>query len=149
MYTEEYEKRGYPIRSFLVKLLLVVIFVLLLVWLLPKFIVPRLNTTNNSNSSSCKGSSTCEVLGLDALTSQIFSDNLERMRDAAITYYTADRLPTEVGASDQMTLSDMIGKKLIVPLIDKNNKAVDVDKSYVKITKMNDEYLLKVNIKDS
>jgi len=148
MYTEEYEKRGYPIRSFLVKLLLVVIFVLLLVWLLPKFIVPRLNTTNNNNSS-CKGSSTCEVLGLDALTSQIFSDNLEKMRDAAITYYTADRLPTVVGDSSTMTLGDMIGKKLIVPLIDKNNKAVDTEKSYVKITKMNDEYLLKVNIKDS
>ena len=63
------------------------------------------------------------------------------MKDAAITYYTADRLPTEVGASQQMSLSDMIGKKLIVPLIDKNNKAVDVEKSYVKITKMNDEYI--------
>ena len=149
MYTEEYEKRGFPIGSFLVKLLLVVIFVLLLVWLLPKFILPRLNTSSTSNTSSCKGSSTCEVVGLDALTSQIFSDNLEKMKDAAITYYTADRLPTVVGDSQQMTLSDMIGKKLITPLIDKNNKAVDVEKSYVKITKMNDEYLLKVNIKDS
>ena len=150
MYTEEYEKRGYPIRNFLIKFLLVVIFVLLLVWLLSKFVVPRLNSgTSTTNNTSCKGSTTCEVLGLDALTSQIFADNLERMKDAAITYYTADRLPTEVGSSDQMSLSDMIGKKLIVPLIDKNNKAVDVDKSYVKITKMNDEYLLKVNIKDS
>ena len=111
MYTEEYERRGYPIRSFLIKLILVVIFVLLLVWLLPKFIVPRLNTNANSNSSTkatttCKGGTTCEVSGLDALTSQIFADNLEKMRDAAITYYTADRLPTVVGDSKQMTLSD-------------------------------------------
>ena len=148
MYTEEYEKRGYPIGSFLIKLVLVVIFVLLLVWLLPKFIVPKLNVGTNNNTS-CKGSSTCEVKGLDALTSQIFANNLEKMKDAAITYYTAERLPKTVGESDQMTLSDMIGKKLVTPLIDKNNKAVDVEKSYVKITKMNDEYLLKVNIKDS
>ena len=146
MYTEEYEKRGFPIKNFLMKLVLVVIFVLLLVWLLPKFITSNVQT---ENKSSCNGSSTCDLSGLNALTSQIFADNLARMRDAAITYYTADRLPAEVGESQQMTLSDMIGKKLIVPLIDKNNKAVDVEKSYVKITKMNDEYLLKVNIKDS
>ena len=149
MYTEEYEKRGYPIRSFLIKLLLVVIFVLLLVWLLSKFVLPKLNSSNTTNNASCKGSTTCEVLGLDALTSQIFANNLEKMRDAAITYYTAERLPATIGESKQMTLGEMIEKKLVVPLIDKNNKAVDVDKSYVKITKMNDEYLLKVNIKDS
>ena len=135
MYTEEYEKRGFPITSFLIKLVLVVIFVLLLVWLLPKFIVPRLTTSDSGTSSNCKGSATCEVSGINALTSQIFADNLERMKDAAITYYTADRLPTVVGESEQMSLSDMIGKKLITPLIDKNNKAVDLEKSYVKITK--------------
>ena len=45
-----------------------------------------------------------------------------------------------------LTLSDMIGLKIIVPLVDKNNKAVDVEKSYVKITKSNDEYILKINI---
>ena len=154
MYTEEYERRGYPIRNFLIKLLLVIIVILLLVWLLSKFVVPGLSNTSNTNksingNSSCKGSTTCEVVGLDALTSQIFADNLVRMRDAAITYYTADRLPTVVGDERTMTLKDMIDKKLVTPLIDKNNKAVDVNKSYVKITKMDKEYLLKVNIKDS
>ena len=150
MYTEEYEKRGFPITSFLIKLLLVVIAILLVIWLLSKFILPRFNNTSPANSNSgCKSSTTCEVLGLDALTSQIFADNLVRMRDAAISYYTADRLPAEVGESHQMTLKEMLDKKLVVALIDKNNKAVDVEKSYVKITKMNDEYLLKVNLKDS
>jgi hypothetical protein len=48
-----------------------------------------------------------------------------------------------------MTLSEMIGLKIITPLVDKNNKPVDVEKSYVKITKAEDEYILKVNIKDS
>ena len=60
---------------------------------------------------------------------------LERMKKAAITYYTDERLPKNVGDSATMTLSDMIGLKIIVPLVDKNNKAVDVEKSYVKITK--------------
>lgn len=137
MYNEEYENRGFPFRDFLLKLILVIIFVFLLVWLLPKFIEPVI--VENSGST----------VDVSALTSQIFSDNLEKMKDAAISYYTDERLPQEVGESDKMTLSDMIGKKIITPLIDKNNKPCDVEASYVQITKMDDEYLLKVNLKDS
>ena len=150
MYTEEYERRGFPIRNFLLKLLLVIIFVILLAWLLPKFIVPAINKANgkNNNAEACK-SAICDSTGISALTSQIFQDNINKMKDAAITYYTKERLPQEVGSSYTMTLSDMIGKKIILPLVDKNNKPCDVEKSYVKITKQNDEYLLKVNLKDS
>lgn len=139
MYTEEYEHKGFPFRDFLLKLILVIIFVFLLVWLLPKFISPKI-VNNNTKSSN---------VDLSPLTSQIFADNLEKMKDAAISYYTDERLPQEVGASNTMTLSDMIGKKLIVALIDKDNKACDVEKSYVKITKLDEEYLLKVNLKAS
>lgn len=142
MYNEEYENRGFPFKNFLLKLILIIIFVFLLVWLLPKFIAPVIsknleknNTVNNSKIS--------------AIASQIFYDNLERMKDAAISYYTNERLPEEVGTSTKMTLSDMIGKKIITPLVDKNNNAVDVEGSYVKITKTEDEYILKVNLKDS
>lgn len=141
MYTEEYEHRGFPFRDFLLKLILIIIFVFLLVWLLPKFISPKLVNTTTEESG--------EQVDISSLTSQIFSDNLEKMKDAAISYYTDERLPKEVGESDKMTLSDMIGKKLIVALIDKNNKACDVEKSYVKITKLDEEYILKVNLKDS
>ena len=142
MYTEEYESKGFPFKDLVLKLVLVVIFIFLLVWLLPKFISPTINT------KECN-SKTCDVSGIDALTSQIFMDNLERMKEAAISYYTDERLPKEVGDSDTMTLSDMIGKKLLVALIDKNNKVCDLEKSYVKITKLDDEYVLKVNLKDS
>lgn len=142
MYTEDYENRGFPFRDFLLKLILIIIFVFLLVWLLPKFITPKVIENNISESSE----NTDEI---KALGSQIFNDNLERMKEAAINYYTDERLPKEIGESDTMTLSDMIGKKIITALIDKNNKAVDVEKSYVKITKADDEYILKVNIKDS
>ena len=149
MYTEEYNRRGFPIRDFILKLILVIIFVFLLVWLLPKFISPTINNTTLASSQKECPTGTCDLSGLDALTSQIFADNMERMKDAAISYYTDERLPQEVGKSETMTLSDMIGKKIIVPLVDKNNKACDVEKSYVKITKTDDEYILKVNLKDS
>ena len=148
MYTEEYEKKGFPIKGFLMRLLLVIIFVLLLVWLLPKFIKPVVSN-DSKTTSNCVSGATCDLSGLDALTSQIFADNIERMKNAAISYYTDERLPKSVGDSSELTLSEMIGKKLLPALIDKNNKAVDVEKSYVKITKSDSEYLLKVNIKDS
>ena len=148
MYTEEYEKKGFPIKGFIMRLLLVVIFVLLLVWLLPKFIRPVVST-DSKTTSNCVSGATCDLSGLNALTSQIFADNIERMKNAAISYYTDERLPKTVGDSSQLTLSEMIGKKLLPALIDKNNKAVDVENSYVKITKSDSEYLLKVNIKDS
>ena len=138
MYTEDYENKGFPFRDFLLKLILIIIFVFLLIWLLPKFISPKVVNNNTS-----------EITEIQALGSQIFNENLNKMKEAAITYYTDERLPKEIGESDKMTLSDMIGKKLIIALIDKNNKAVDVEKSYVKITKADSEYILKVNIKDS
>ncbi len=138
MYTEEYESKGFPFRDFLLKLILIIIFAFLLIWLLPKFISPTVINKDQSTS-----------VDLSPLTSQIFADNLEKMKNAAISYYTTERLPKEVGEYDKMTLADMIGKKIILPLIDKNNKPCDVEKSYVKITKADDEYILKVNLKDS
>ena len=143
MYTEDYENRGFPFRDFLLKLILIIIFVFLLVWLLPKFISPK--TVENNNSSNNNNSNS----EISATNSQIFMDNINMMKEAAISYYTDERLPKEVGTYEKMTLSDMIGKKLIVALVDKNNKACDVEKSYVKITKTDDEYILKINLKDS
>ncbi len=133
MYTEEYEKRQFPFRDFLLKIILVIIFVFLLVWLLPKFIAP----------------STSNVTDISPLTSQIFGDNLEKMKEAAISYYTTERLPSELGESKKMTLREMIANNLVIPFVDKNGKACDVDDSYVKITKEENEYLLKVNLKCS
>ena len=42
MYEEE-EKRGFPLRDLIVKLIVAVVFVLLLVWLLPKVDLTGLN----------------------------------------------------------------------------------------------------------
>ncbi len=142
MYTEDYENRGFPFRNFLLKLILIIIFVFLLAWLLPKFIAPAVVKNLDTEISIDNNQ-------LDALGNQIFNDNLNAMKEAAILYYTEERLPKEIGQSDKMTLSDMIGKKLISALIDKNNKACDVDASYVQITKADEEYILKVNLKDS
>lgn len=144
MYTEEYEHKGFPFKNFLIKLFLVIVFVLLLVWILPKFITPTTIVNENGNKSKDNNSS-----NVAALNSQIFQNNMDKMKEAAISYYTDDRLPSTVGDSKTMTLNEMIKEKIISTLIDKNNKECDGEKSYVKITKLDDEYLLKVNLKDS
>ncbi len=141
-------EREFPFKDFLTKLILVIVFVLLLVWLLPKFITPTI-VQENCNGTKKSGSGSECSLAYSSLTSQIFQDNLDKMKAAAISYYTVERLPQSIGDTDKMTLADMYEKKLLTTLIDKNNKQVDSESSYVEITKMDEEYLLKVYIKDS
>ena len=148
MYTQDYDSKGFPYRDFLLKLILVIVFALILVWFLPKFIQPKIVQQNCADGKKANVEE-CSNVGLNALTSQIFQDNLDRMKDAAISYYTNDRLPQEAGGKAKMTLGDMISKKLLTELYDKNNKKVNQDESYVEITKMDNEYLLKVSITDS
>ena len=76
----------------------------------------------NAAYSSSSTSKTSIASALSPLTSQIFADNIDKMKEAAISYYTDSRLPKNVGDSETMTLSDMIGKKIIVALVDKNGK---------------------------
>ena len=120
MYEEE-EKRGFPLRDLIVKLIVAVVFVLLLVWLLPK-------------------------VDLTGLNNRIFKDNVNDMKEAAITYFTTDRLPSKVGDNVTMTLKEMQDKKLVLDLIDSNNNKCDIDKSYVKIVKEKNEYLMTVSL---
>ena len=122
MYTEDGERRRFPILSFIAKLVLIIIFVLLLVWLLPK---PNLSGLND----------------------RIFKDNVRDMKEAAENYFTTDRLPQEEGDSVTMTLQEMLDKKLLLPFKDKDGKSCDTQNSYVKITKMEEEYELKVYLK--
>ena len=85
MYTEEeYDTRNrrrgsFPLRDFLLKLILIIIFVLLLVWLVP--------WPNNKS-----------------LTDRIFNANVQEMKNAALLYFTEERLPENVGDKKTITL---------------------------------------------
>lgn len=131
MYTEENEKRGFPFRDFLLKLILIIVFVLLLVWLVPW---PK----GNSNGYD-----------FGSLKAQIFNSNLQTMKEAAITYFTTDRLPVNVGDRKTLTLQEMLDMKLLVPFVDKDGKSCDIVNSYVTLEKGEKEYIMKVNLKCS
>jgi len=122
MYTEYEEKKGFPIRDFLIKLVLIIVFVLLLLWLLP---IPNMKGINNT----------------------IFNANVQTMKDAAINYFTDERLPKNVGDKVTLTLKEMLDLKLLLPFTDKNGDTCDVNKSYVTLEKKETEYLMTVHLK--
>ena len=115
------ERRGITIKDLLIRLILIIIFIFLLIWLFP---MPNLKPLNN----------------------QIFADNVARMKDVAKSYYTTERLPKNVGDSKKMTLQEMIDNHLILPLTDSKGKTCSATESYVEITKMENEYVIKVNL---
>ena len=79
--------------------------------------------------------------------SNVFRENIKYMQEAAESYFTDDKMPTEVGGEVKMTLSEMIEKKLILPFVDKDGNSCDLYNSYVTITKqIDDSYILKTNL---
>lgn len=126
MYTDEEERRGLPIKTFLISFILIIILVLLLVWLLP---MPNMKVFND----------------------RIFNANIQEMKNAAIPYFTTEKLPQKIGDSTTLTLQEMLDLKLLLPFTDKNGDYCDTEKSYVTLTKKGDKddsyYEMKVNLK--
>ncbi len=130
MYTEEYDKRPFPFRDFLLKFIIIVIFALFLIWLIPKFTSPK---TKASETTSSK----------------VFQKNLATMKQASINYYSKKaNLPVD-GNKEVITLRQMISKKMLSAFTDNKRKACNVDKSYSEIYSENGEYILKVKLKCS
>ena len=141
MYTDNEQKTGLPIKTFLLSLILIIIFILLLMWLLP---MP--NSSKNSNNGGSNNNDNSS--GLAALTNRIFNANIQEMKGAGVLYFTKDKLPNKKGESVILTLKEMLDKKLILPFTDKNGNACDSAKSYVSLTKIDDNnYEMKVNLK--
>ena len=119
------ENRRFSWTDLFIKIILVAIFVLFTVWLL------SLSTKGLSNS-------------LDVLTDNIFSQNMEKMKEVGKEYFTLERLPEKVGDIKTLTLKEMYEKKLILSLNDKNGNACSAENSYVSIERYDNEYQMKV-----
>lgn len=126
MYNEDYEKTYFPYRNFFIKIIIVIAIALILAWIIPKIF-------NNKQE-------------IEGISNDVFSNNLEKMKSVAISYYNEDNLPLTIGTNKKMTLNNMIKNKLIKKLADKDGNICDQNKSFIKITKKENEYLLKVNL---
>ena len=122
MYNEDDEKKVMPIRFFLGILILIIIFVLLLLWLLPM---------SNIGDSH-----------------RLFKTNMEEMKQAAIQYFDMDTLPQNEGETTKVTLGELMDKKYILKVTDKDGKECNKTKSYVSITKKSDDtYEMKTKLR--
>ena len=137
MYEERRDK--FSVKDILIQVLFVAIFIFLLMWLFPMKKDVK-NALKNLN---------IETANLQPLYDQIFNNNVQTMKEAAISYYTTPRLPEKIGDEKKMTLADMLKNNLVLSFSDSKGKQCDLLESYVSITKMSDEYILKVNLKCS
>ncbi len=125
MYEEN--RSGFPVKKVILAILVLVVIFFILMWLFPT----KGYLNNNSESAS---------------VTKTFSENIELIKDAAMGYYTDERLPQNTGDTEKMTLNDMIDKHLITEPVDSNNERCDLEKSYVEVTKEETEYLMKINL---
>lgn len=116
------ENRKNKTIKILLKLIFAILLVVLFAWLLSMFL--KSNFKNEYNN--------------------VFQDNLIRMKEAGISYFTNDRLPSEDGQFEKITLGDMYDLKLILEIKDANGKLCSSSDSYVKVTKNDEEYQMKV-----
>ena len=133
MYEERREK--FSFKSFFLTLLLVLLFVFLMLWLFP-----------TKSYVDEKLQSTYDLERLSVLYDEIFANNVERMKDAAIGYFTNERMPQTVGETKKLTLREMYDLHLVLKMKDKDGNPCDTEKSYVEMTKFTEEYRLKVNL---
>ena len=137
-----YEERRntFSVRDIFLQLLMVILFVFIMIWLFPTKSYLKDNFVGKEELKS-------EISEqLQAIYGRLFADNIESMRDAAQGYFTNARLPQKIGDSVTLTLGEMYEKKLVLSFKDSNNESCDINKSYVKVTKMNDEYQMKVQL---
>ncbi len=142
MYEERRE--SFSIRDFLLQVLFVVLFVLILIFLFPTKSYVKKYVDDNKVETDLESGYDLDKLAV--LYDQIFANNVATMKDAAIGYYTNERLPQKVGDKSKMTLQQMYDRHLVLTLKDKEGNACSPTQSYVEITKYEDEYQMKVNL---
>lgn len=134
MYTEDYQYNGFFFRKIVLKLLLILTIILLVIWIIPKF-------------TSYKPSNKKKTINIkeENINNSTISENFSKLKAASLLYYKENKLPKEKNDIELVTLKELQKEKLITELIDSNGRTCDSKKSYVKLTKIeDDDYLLKI-----
>ena len=143
MYTES--RNNFSLRNVILQFLFLALLVFILLWIFPT------KKDMKKATKSSKNDQTQTIItnnaDLSILYDRIFNENIMSMKDAAQSYYTTERLPQKVGDTTKITLREMLAKKIVLPFKDKNGKQCDLDASYVQITKKDNEFVMKVNLK--
>lgn len=123
-----YESKETSIKGIVVTVLLIILVICILIWIFPtKKDIKGISGSNN-----------------EPLLSEIFGRNIRVLQNAGRAYYYSATLPKNVGDSTNVTLGELVNKKMLLNLTDKNGKTCNQDASYVQLTKKdNGEYEMK------
>ena len=130
MYVEDDDRRE-TLKSVFFKIVLVVLLIFVLMMLFPtkgfvtNYVDEKVKETKGSDN---------------------FNNNLLAMATAGSGYFTSSRLPKETGDTVKMTLGEMYENKLLVKFTDSNNRTCNNNKSYLEVSKDENEYTMKVNL---
>lgn len=113
-------------KNFFIKIILVFIILLVLVFIYTKVKVDKVGDNLDEN--------------------QTFYSNLNKMKKAALSYYDENNIPKEVNESNKISLNKLIKKKKLKTLTDSNSNLCDGNNSYIKITKKENNYQIKINL---
>lgn len=130
MYDEDNNNRE-TLKGIFVKIVLVVLFIFVLMMLFPT----KGFVTNYVDEKVAESGG-----------SDNFNNNLLAMATAGSGYFTSSRLPENTGDTVKMTLGEMYDNKLLVKFSDSNNRTCNTKKSYIEVTKEENEYTMKVNL---
>ena len=119
MYEERRNK--FSLRDIVLTILLIVLFVFIMVWLFP--------TKNYLEENK---------------SSELYTNYLVSMENAAKDYFTKNRMPSNIGDSVKLTLSEMLEKKMVLHI--GGNVECDLEKSYIEVTKMDTDFQLRVEL---
>lgn len=122
MYSND-KRNGFSILDLMIKIIFACLFIFILVWLFQK-----------------------KVPSMTPFYSNVFRENIKYMQEAGESYFTDDKMPTEIGSEVKITLNDMINRKLIIPFVDEDGNSCNLYESYVSVTKTDAGYDLKTNL---
>ena len=129
MYEEGKKSFSLNWGSLLIKLVILAVIVFIAGWIYVRV------TGNNSSSKKNTLADNSEYI-----------NNINTMKTAAFEYFTKSKLPEKVGASEKVTLAEMINQKLLIDFTN-DGKTCDTNSSYVQTTKTADgNYALKVSL---
>ena len=113
-------------RTKIVTGIIIIIILFLIAWITPQFI--------NRNKKS-----TSEV----TLTKKVDSESdIEKLKQAALKYYKESTVPTNINEKNELSLKELLDKKLVNNI----NSSYNKKKSYIKLTKQENDFLLEIKL---
>lgn len=128
MYEEN--QSTFKLKGVILKIMLILLVIFIIIWLFPT----KDYVSNLINQK------------LGTSTEQVFNNNVNTMKNAALSYYTGSRLPQKNGDTAKLTLKEMLDENLLIEFTDSKGKKCNTKESYVEITKNKEDYKMKVNL---